>query len=157
MRAYKPMLYATIFAVLVVGICYYVYKNLYLPSQKNKPFQNVANSGPNGRTITIFFFHVDWCPHCKKAQPEWQAFSDQYNGKQINGYQIECKDVDCTNDKDPNIKLVVDKYSVKQYPTIIAILPGAGGQEMRVDYDAKVKKDYLVQFATSVAVENSGM
>lgn len=156
-RPYFPMIYALLFAAIAVAAAYYAYNYLYLPGQKDKVFKNVANSSPNGRTITIFLYHVDWCPHCKKALPEWQAFSDVYNGKQINGYQIECKEVDCTNDKDPNIKLVVDKYSLKQFPTVIAILPGPDGKEMRVDYEAKVKKDYLEKFANSVALENSGM
>ena len=156
-RPYFPMMYAILFAIIAVVASYYAYNYLYLPGQKDKVFKNVANVSPNGRTITIFLYHVDWCPHCKKALPEWQAFSDVYNGKQINGYQIECKEVDCTNDKDPNIKLTIDKYSLKQFPTVIAILPGADGKEMRVDYEAIVKKDYLEKFANSVALENSGM
>lgn len=156
-RPFFPTIYAIVFAIVAVLASYYAYTYLYLPNQQEKQFKDVANSSPNGRIITIFMFHVDWCPHCKKALPEWQSFSDQYNGKQINGYQIECKNVDCTNDKDVNIKMLVDKYSLKQYPTVIAVIPGANGKELRVDYEAKVKKEYLEKFANSVALENSGM
>ena len=149
------MIYGTIFFAIVVAICYYVYTYIYLPSKKDAVFQDVANANPTGRTITIFLFHVDWCPHCKKALPEWQMFSDQYNNTSLNGYQIECREVDCTKSDDPTVKLLVDKYSLKQYPTVVAVVPGSNGKEIRVDYEAKVKKQYLDQFAMSLTTENA--
>jgi len=153
-KKYLPMIYGTIFFALTIAICYYVYTNIYLPKKKDSVFQDVANANPTGRVITIFLFHVDWCPHCKKAMPEWQMFSDQYNNTSLNGYQIECRDVDCTNSDDPKVKSLVDKYSLKQYPTVVAVVPGSGGKEIRVDYEAKVKKQYLDQFAVSLTTEN---
>lgn len=156
-KKYLPMIYiAVLFAIFVV-ICYYVYTTVYLPNKKDKVFQDVANSNPVGRVITIFMFHVDWCPHCKKATPEWKMFSDQYNNKSLNGYQIECKDVDCTKSDDPTVKSFISKYNLKQYPTVIAIVPGKNGKETRVDYDAKVKKQYLDQFVISLTTENNDM
>jgi thiol-disulfide isomerase/thioredoxin len=154
-KRYLPVVYGVIFVIFVVVIANYVYKNYYLPAKKEKVFQDVANANPIGRNITIFMFHVDWCPHCKKAMPEWKMFSDQYNNTSLNGYQIECRDVDCTNSDDPEIKILVDKYSLKQYPTVLASVPGANGKENRVDYEAKVKKQYLEQFATSLTTENT--
>ena len=151
------MVYGALLLGLVVVICYYVYNNIYLPKIGNSVFNDVANANTTGRTIMIFMFHVDWCPHCKKALPEWNMFSDQYNGKSLNGYQIDCKEVDCTNTDDPNVKNLVDKYSLKQYPTILAILPSANGKETRVDYDAKVKKEYLDKFVASLTVETNTM
>jgi len=147
------MLYVVLMVILVVSIAYYVYKNVYLPTKKEKVFRDVANSNPTGRTATFFMFHVDWCPHCKKAMPEWNMFSDQYNNTSLNGYQIDCQSVDCTNSDDPTIKSLVDKYELKQYPTVIAVIPVANGKEVRVDYEAKVKKQYLEQFVTSVTTE----
>jgi len=153
--------YIVLFASIILFgfLSKYAYDKYYAANYEdgNKDFTDVANANMREKELSVYFFYVDWCPHCKKALPEWQAFSDVYNGKQINGYQIECKDLDCTNDKDPNIKLVIDKYSLKQFPTVIAVLPGPDGKEMRVDYEAKVKKDYLEKFANSVALENSGM
>jgi len=153
-KRYLPIVYGTLLFAIAVAVCYYVYKYIYLPNKDEKKFKDVANANPYGRTITIFMFHVDWCPHCKKALPEWQMFSDQYNHKSLNGYQIECKDVDCTNSDDPTVKSLVDKYSLKQYPTVLAILPGPNGKENRVDYEAKVKKQYLDQFVSSLTTEN---
>jgi len=156
-KKYLPMVYGTLLFVLVAGISYYVYYRYYLPSKTEKVFKDVANANPTGRAITIFMFHVDWCPHCKKATPEWQMFSDQYNNSSLNGYKIECRDVDCTNSDDPVVKSMVEKYSLKQYPTVIAVVPGNDGKETRVDYEAKVKKQYLDQFVSSLTTENSNM
>jgi thiol-disulfide isomerase/thioredoxin len=156
-KKYLPMIYGAILFIFAVAICYYVYTYMYLPKKDAKKFQDVANANPYGRTITIYMFHVDWCPHCKKATPEWQMFSDQYNHTSLNGYQIECREVDCTNSDDPTVKSLVDKYSLKQYPTVLAVMPGQNGKENRVDYEAKVKKAYLDQFVSSLTTENSGM
>ena len=156
-KRHLPTIYSILGLVLVIAVSYYVYKNVYLPRIKNKKFKDVANTNPNQGGITVFMFHVDWCPHCKKALPEWQMFSDQYNGTMLNGYQIECKEVDCTKSDDPNIKSMLDKYDLKQYPTIIAMVPSSGGKDKRVDYDAKVKKEYLDKFIVSVTTENNDM
>lgn len=154
-KRYLPMIYVAILLIVVIAILYYVYAKIYLPNKEEKVFKDVANSNPTGKIVSIFMFHVDWCPHCKKAMPEWQMFSDQYNNTSLNGYQIECKEVDCTNTDDPTVKSLVEKYSLKQYPTILAIVPGSKGKETRVDYEAKVKKQYLDQFVSSLTLENN--
>jgi NAD-specific glutamate dehydrogenase len=69
-------------------------------------------------------------------------------------FQIECREVDCTKSDDPEVKSLVDKYSLKQYPTVIAVVPEKNGKETRVDYEAKVKKQYLDQFVSSLTTEN---
>lgn len=156
-KKYLPTIYAVVGLILVVAFLYYFYTYMYLPNKKDQVFKDVANSNPNGRTITIYMFHVDWCPHCKKALPEWQMFSDHYNNTSLNGYQIECREVDCTNTDDPIVKGIVDKYNLKQYPTVIGVIPGKNGKETRVDYEAKVKKDYLDQFAISLTTEDTNV
>lgn len=145
-----------IIAVLVVisAVVYYAYNYVYLPKQKGAVFKNVANANPTNQAITIMIFHVDWCPHCKRALPEWNMFSTEYNGKQVNGYQFDCKEYDCTNTDDPKIAKLLETHKVKQYPTVIALIPSANG-DMRVDFEAKVSKTNLEQFAISVATENT--
>ena len=125
-----------------------------MPSKEANKFKNVANASATGNAITIFMFHVDWCPHCKKAMPEWQMFRDEYHGKQVNGYQISCIDLDCTNANEPTIKTAMDKYGIKQYPTVLALVPDSNGTEVRVDYDARVKKVNLEKFVISVSTEH---
>jgi thiol-disulfide isomerase/thioredoxin len=139
---------------IVFGIVYYAYNKIYLPKKQNKLFQDVANAPPTGRTITVMMFHVDWCPHCKRAMPEWNMFSGEYDGKQVNGYKIDCKEYDSTNAEDPKIKRLLDEYKIKQYPTVIAVVPTPDGKEQRVDFEAKVTKNNLETFVISVATEN---
>lgn len=153
-KSYLPFVYVAIAILLVVLISTYVYKTVYLPKKEQRKFQDVANASPTGREITVYMFHVDWCPHCKKAMPEWNMFRDQYNGKQVNGYRISCIDLDCTKADDPKIKAAMDKYDIKQYPTVIALVPGANGTETRVDYDASVKSKNLEKFVVSVSTDN---
>lgn len=155
LKRYLPMLSMVLVIGLGLVLFYYAYNRIYLPTKDKNVFKDVGNSDTNGRAITVFMFHVDWCPHCKKSLPEWGMFSDQYNGKSLNGYQIDCKIVDCTNTDDPTVKGLVDKYSLKQYPTIIAVMPGSNGKENRIDYDAKVKKEYLNKFVTSLTSEST--
>ena len=153
-KKYLPRIYGVLFLLLIVAVLYYVYKYIYLKEKKEKVFKDVANANTTGRGITIFMFHVDWCPHCKKAMPEWQMFSDRYNKTSLNGYQIECRDVDCTKSEDPEIKSMIDKYGLKQYPTVLAVVPAQGGKETIVEYEAKVKMPYLEKFATSLTMES---
>jgi len=154
-KRYLPMIYGAIGFAILVSICYYVYSYIYVPKVIEKPFQDVANANPSGRVISIFLYTVEWCPHCKKAMPEWQMFSDQYNSTSLNGYQIDCRVIDCTNTDDPIVKGLVSKYGVKQYPTVFATMQGVNGKETRVDYEASVKKPYLDKFVTSLTTENA--
>jgi hypothetical protein len=87
--------------------------------------------------------------------PEWQMFSDRYNKTSLNGYQIECRDVDCTKSEEPAIKSMIDKYGLKQYPTVLAIVPSQDGKETVVEYEAKVKMPYLEKFVTSITMESN--
>ena len=153
MRHYRALVGFTVVAI-IVAIVYYAYAHIYVPKKKNAAFKDVANANPSGRTITIMMCHVDWCPHCKRALPEWKMFSTEYNGKQVSGYRIECKEYDCTNSEDPTISKILEEYKIKQYPTVIALVPSANGKELRVDFDAKVLKKNLETFVISAATEN---
>jgi thiol-disulfide isomerase/thioredoxin len=149
----RPLLPRIITALVVFAIVvglYYLYQHARKTEQE-KQLKNIANANPNGHTVSILMFHVDWCPHCKKALPEWRAFCDEYDGKQVGGYMVECKDLDCTESKDPALKSLMDKYKVNQFPTIKGVLAGKDGVETTVDFDAKVTKKNLEQFVISVA------
>jgi len=133
-----------LFLILVFGIiAYTIYsqsKSLFL----NTPFNNVANSAERGYPVKICFFHVDWCPHCVKAKPEWDAFSSQFNGQVINSRLIECFDYNCT-DETPEVKVLINDYNVTAYPHVVLITDGS-----RIDFDAKITKFSLEQFVRTV-------
>lgn len=157
LKRYYRILVAVAVVAIIAAIVHYAYKRIYLPKKKDAVFKDVANANPTGRVITIMMCHVDWCPHCKRALPEWKMFSTEYNGKLVSGYKIDCKEYDCTNADDPKISKILDEYKIKQYPTVIAIVPSEDGKELRVDFEAKVAKKNLETFVISVATENNNI
>ena len=151
--------------ILFLGVARYLYDNYYSQKIANKKYTDVANIVDRKPIIMIFFFHVDWCPHCVKAKPEWNNFKQQYTDKVINGYVIKPIDIDCTDDNGDEVLVYTDesgekqttkptsmktseiirKYKVDSYPTIKLIKDGA-----TVDYDAKVTSDNLTKFVNTV-------
>jgi thiol-disulfide isomerase/thioredoxin len=106
--------------------------------------QSAANSG---KEAIIYFFHADWCPHCKKAEPEWNAFKAGHDEKHVNGYIIRCKSVDCTNDKDSNAAEMINRFGVDSYPTIKMVKDNT-----TIDYDSKVTQSALTSFVDIMLV-----
>jgi thiol-disulfide isomerase/thioredoxin len=136
--------YRYIFAFLLLGIfiaaAYYVYYTYFTPSQNAKKFIDAANSEDRLLIAEIYFFHADWCPHCTKAQPEWNTFVQKYDKKVINGYTIYCVDVNCTDDQgDVPVPKVINDHN--------AVNSETGEKLGNVKYEITVKP-------TPIKVEN---
>ena len=150
-----PIISVVVISAVIISVIYYAYYSIYLPQTQDKIFADVANSNPNGRTITVFMFHVNWCPHCKKALPEWTIFKDKYNKTVLNGYVVECIDIDCTDTDKSNIASMLEKYNLEYFPTIKGVLPDTvSGKELVVDYDAKVTNANLEKFVMSLSSDS---
>jgi thiol-disulfide isomerase/thioredoxin len=93
----------------------------------------------------LTMFYTDWCPYCKKAMPVWDEMEQEYNGKIINGYELVVKKVDCSDDKNEQVKMVQDKFQIDGYPSIKLIK-----QNETVDFDAKPDKVNLEEFLDKV-------
>ena len=125
---------------IIIGI--YGYNN-YVKPLINKNY--VANKefidNTPGDDVLIYFFYTDWCPYCKKAKPEWEAFKDGVNNNAMydSSYNIIFEEVDC--DKNPGL---ANTYKVEGYPTIKLVY-----QEKTYDYDAKPDADNLIRFLDS--------
>lgn len=158
------MIFFLIFVFIMVAR--YSYQVYFARINKNKKMANVANANNTAPIAAVYFFHVEWCPHCIKAQPEWNSFSAQYDNKEIDGYLVRCYDIDCTGDQgdaviqfDPtsngaatgikptSIKIsdLIEKYNIESYPTIKLTK-----DDLVVDFDAKVTHENLVKFVNSV-------
>ena len=147
----RLMFWIGLFAILCILAAVYGYYYFYLPSKMARKYGDVSNhkviSGGqgDGSDVLIYFFHVDWCPHCKTAQPEWQAFSDNFNNRDINGYVIRCIDQDCTEKpqgtKDPEIEKLINDFDIKGYPTVKMVK-----NSKTIDFDANVSQKNLEQF-----------
>jgi thiol-disulfide isomerase/thioredoxin len=160
---YKYILFF-ILLVIFVTVARFAYQ-MFAAKKMKKQDSNIANAN-NMKPITgIYFFHVDWCPHCVKAVPEWNAFVEIYNNKVVNGHIVQCYDIDCTDDNgevtvqfDPNdgsptnmsptpmkVSQLIKKYKIDSYPTIKLTK-----DNNVVDFEAKVTKQNLIQFVQNV-------
>jgi len=97
-RRYYRYIFAFFLFLIFIYAAYYVYNNYFKPSLDAKKFLDVANAEDRELVAEIYFFHADWCPHCKSAKPEWDRFVTDYDKKLINGYTINCVPVNCTDD-----------------------------------------------------------
>ena len=91
------------------------------------------------KEATLYYFYTNWCPHCKKANPEIEKLMERTGGV-VNGVKLIIEKVDCDKDTE-----TADKYEVNGYPTIKLIY-----NEKIYDYDAKPNVDTLLQFLNTV-------
>ena len=117
--------------------------NRYVKSSSNSSYYEGYSNAPESGTAetptaTIHMFQVEWCPHCKKAAPEFQKVEDKYNGKVINGYKLHFVSVD---GEDPKNEQMVNQFNVQGYPTIVLTKDGKN-----IEYDAKVDQPTMEKF-----------
>jgi len=143
-RRYSTLIIALILLIIFSLVGWYGYKKFYADKKDEAVFKNVANANTRGKPIQIMFFYADWCPHCKKAKPFWFQFKEEYDGKTINGWLIECTEVNCTDEDDAKTSSMISQFKIESYPTIFMLMA-----DNRIDFDAKVTKDSLTQFVQS--------
>jgi len=141
-RPYYYRILVLVFIILFSVVGYYGY-NRIMANQKNK-LTDVANANRRGQEVIVYFFHVDWCPHCKKALPEWNNFVSKYDKKEINGYIIKCSDIDCTTETS-DITEYINTYKINSYPTIKLIK----GSDI-IDFDSKISSSSLEKFVNTM-------
>jgi len=83
------------------------------------------SSSDTEKTAKVTFYGAHWCGHCKNVKPHWQQFVNEYNGKVINGYKLNCKYEECGNDDNP----ACEKADVKSFPTFKVDRGDAEGEE----------------------------
>lgn len=167
LKPYYKYITGVVLLILFILVSKFVYDTYFVKYNKNKELSNVANAKNTKEICAIYFFSVEWCPHCVKAKPEWKAFKDQYNNKVVNGYVLKCYDIDCTKDNgeeviqfdnsingsqqipiEPTpvkISTLIKKYNIDSYPTV-KLTKG----DIVVDFDSKITKETLIQFVNSV-------
>jgi thiol-disulfide isomerase/thioredoxin len=141
----RPYYYYIIgFVIFVIFLTVGVYAYNNVQSQQKNKFSDVANANRRNRDAIVYFFHVDWCPHCKKALPEWKNFVSKYDNKEINGYRIKCKDMDCTNETS-DITDLINRYNIDSYPTIKLIKDST-----TIDFESKITASSLEKFVNTM-------
>jgi thiol-disulfide isomerase/thioredoxin len=145
-RLITPYYYYIITIVVLIIfllIIYFSYNSIYKKLNKNK-FTDVANSNIRNREATVYFFHVDWCPHCKKALPEWNKFKVDNNGKEINGYIVNCVEMNCTNETS-DITRAINEYNIDSYPTVKMLK-----DNQKIEFDSKITSTALNSFVVTM-------
>ena len=165
LKPYYKLLLAIFLFIVFVTVARFSYQAFFVKTDKGRNAANIANANNIKPITSIYFFHVDWCPHCVKAIPEWNAFVEAYNNKEVGGHLVQCYDIDCTDDNgevtvqfDPTngsytgmkptpvkISELIKKYKIDSYPTIKLTK-----DNNVVDFEAKVTKQNLIQFVNSV-------
>ncbi len=144
---YTPMMIGLI-VIIFLFASYYAYTLYVSPKIENELHMDVANAKQRNKQASIYYFYTDWCPHCKKASPEWSKFKSKYgdNSNLVNDYKINCIGVDCGNEEDPQVKDLVSLHSVNSYPTVKLVLDKGDV----IDFDSKITNDTLEQFVNTV-------
>jgi hypothetical protein len=76
-----------------------------------------------------------------------KKFVDEYNGKTINGYTLSFRTINCTDEKDVEVKELLNKYKIEGYPTIKLLKDGEV-----ISFDAKPEQATLEKFLQTVLV-----
>lgn len=130
---------AILFLIIVI---YYIYTK-YFGKASGRTIENMENQSGD-KTAELMLFHVDWCPHCKTAKPEWDQVKSQYQNKAINGYNVMFTEINCTDETPEKVKMI-ETYKIEGYPTIKLVK-----DNQVIDFDAKPTKDTLTQFLNTV-------
>ena len=134
-----------LFIMALLGISLYYYFTLGKANASFKHNLEHKQVDPkNNSQAELILFTVDWCPHCKKAQPIWNELKAEYEDKTINGYTILFTEINCTNES-PEVEKMINKYKIEGYPTIKLLKDGNV-----IEYDAKPNKATLEQFLNTV-------
>lgn len=131
------------FSIIIFGLLgKYAYDKYYASNYEdgNKEFTDVANAEIRDREVYVYFFYVDWCPHCKTALPDWVKFKNQYDGETVNKYTVNCVEMNCT-DENAEITEAINKYDIKGYPTVKMSKDGK-----IIEFDAKISYNSLEKF-----------
>jgi thiol-disulfide isomerase/thioredoxin len=108
--------------ILVVLVVYYVNQN------NTEQFQ--------GESPTLYFFYVDWCPHCTSAKPKITELKNNLQNNKINNKTVNVEFVNC--EEKPEL---AKQYNVRAYPTLYLV----NGEE-KIEYGEGVSVDGLTSF-----------
>jgi thiol-disulfide isomerase/thioredoxin len=140
-KRYQQILLIVGLILIFIIASYYGYKQFYSKKQEVKKYDDIPNTNTRKQTADVFFFYVDWCPHCKTAKPIWNQFKEKYNNTVVNDYLITCKELNCTDDASPNIADAIAKYKIDSYPTIKMTI-----NSKQYEFDTKISFNALKEF-----------
>jgi thiol-disulfide isomerase/thioredoxin len=148
-RPYKRPVLIIALVILFAVISYLIYQYVIVPRTQKAQTGNIANANRRGQAVTVFFFSADWCPHCKKAHPEWQSFYDRYNNTVVNGMTISCMKMDCSlpaESRPANVNVAMQKYKIEHFPTVVLLMDTMA--DTPIEFEGKITETNLSTFLT---------
>ena len=142
----KYVMIAIIVAIFVIA-AFFLYRNYFNKGNSPTITDDIYDgNNNNGSDVELMLFHVDWCPHCKTALPEWEKLKQEYANKKVNGHKIIFLEYNCTEETE-EITKKMETYKIEGFPTIKLKIDGRV-----IEFDAKVNQSNLEQFlATALA------
>ena len=148
-RPYSTLILAVFAIVIFATASYYGYNRYAKSITETDETKDIANANRRNKVADLYFFHADWCPHCRTAKPIWDSFSSDYNGREIHGVTVKCHAINCTDDSDPAVTEKVATYDIQSYPTVKLVM----GDGTIVEFDAKIERDALTKFLDTVLTD----
>lgn len=137
-------------AIFFIAGSIWSYYHLYIPymNSRNNDIvdeRSALDKGPVAPDAVLYFFHVDWCPHCVTALPEWNRFVDHNTGSKFNGKEVSFKSINLTNEDSKNgvDQALRQKYNVSHFPEVHLVLKN---NKKPIILDAKPTESTLDQF-----------
>jgi thioredoxin-related protein len=110
---YSKYILIALLIVIFLLAATYVYNKYYMEDMKkiDNKFADVANANKRTHEVIIYFFNVDWCPHCTSTKPEFEKLGSTQT---IGGKTVRC--VYVNPEKEPE---AAKGFAVDGYPTLI--------------------------------------
>uniref|UniRef100_A0A6C0KFG3 Thioredoxin domain-containing protein n=1 Tax=viral metagenome TaxID=1070528 RepID=A0A6C0KFG3_9ZZZZ len=145
-RPYSTYIMITLLVIVFSIAAYFIFKKYYIKKlvSDNKKYTDVANAEKRSKEVVIYFFNVDWCPHCKTAKPEWEKFASSYDGKEKGEYVIKCVNFNCT-DENADVAKIINRFNIDSYPTIKMVK-----DNQTIEFDSKITEYTLEQFVNTM-------
>lgn len=135
------------FCIIVFGLLTKYTYDKYKEEEKinSKKFNDVANAEMRDNVLIVYFFYVDWCPHCKTAYPEWVKFKNEFNESEMNGYKVSCVEFNCT-DETPDVLSAINEYKIEAFPTVKMLK-----DNQKIEFDSKITYSALDKFLNTMS------
>jgi thiol-disulfide isomerase/thioredoxin len=155
LQPYGNYIFYIIIFIIFLVVAILAYKQYASPVINKSSFTDVANANNQNVSLDIFFFYAEWCPHCKNAEPQWDDFSKNNDGKSFNGLRLKCHKINCTDDSSTKIfetgittAEMIKKYNIEGYPTIKLVKGNT-----TYDYDSKITRTSLETFVNTISTK----
>lgn len=118
-KSTENIVIAILLVILVVLVVYYVRQN---------------NEGFESDKPTIYFFYVDWCPHCTRAKPEIEEV--KRNNNRVIVIMVNCDEE----------KQLAEQHNVRAYPTVKMVKNNNSDPSDAVELDTAVTAENVNEF-----------